>query len=162
MTTQSVALTEITTKIAKCIQLLDGSLVNDSFRPRMVEIIRILKSYYAKGSRAGWGGLFQIGLQIAIFRQFKKEIQDHLKIRAQGENLLAYASGSWLADTSASKLSLILVLRQPSASSANSKMKSRIIWRHEPDGRACCRVFRCRLWSLETGTRKRRIRVKLG
>ncbi|MCJ1267064.1 hypothetical protein MMC22_006949 [Lobaria immixta] len=63
----------ITSKITRYTQILDESLIEASFRPRVVEIVGILKSYQEKD--------FRVGLNTTALKQFEKEIQDHLKTR---------------------------------------------------------------------------------
>lgn len=86
LSTEVAVMLTITTKMAKYKQLLDGSGVDPGFRPRVVEIIGILKSYQENN--------FRIGLNITTLSQFEKEIQNHLKTRAQGESLPENASES--------------------------------------------------------------------
>ena len=91
LSTEVAVMLSITTKITKFTQLLDGSLVCASFRPRMVEIIRILKSYQEKD--------FLIGANIHLLGQFEKEVQDHLETRAHADKLLSFASDADGADS---------------------------------------------------------------
>lgn len=72
--TEVAVMLGITSKITKYQQLLDGSLIDVSFGPRLLEIVGTLKSYKQNE--------FLIGLDMTIFNQFEKEIQDHLKARA--------------------------------------------------------------------------------
>lgn len=77
----------IESSIANYTQILEGSLVGATFRPRVVEIVGILNSYKENQ--------FQLGaLQINTLSQFDKEIQEQSMIQAQAESLLAYASES--------------------------------------------------------------------
>lgn len=71
--TEVAVMLGITSKITKYQQLLDRSLIDVSFRPRVLEIVGTLKS--CKENE------FLNGLDMTIFNQFEKEIQDHLKAR---------------------------------------------------------------------------------
>ncbi|MCJ1424082.1 hypothetical protein MMC29_001969 [Sticta canariensis] len=84
LSTEVAVMLSVTSKIAKFTQLLDGSLVGASFRPRVVEIVRTLKSYQ--------DNKFVIEANVNLLGQFEKEVQDHLEMRAQADTLLSYAS----------------------------------------------------------------------
>lgn len=71
----------VTSKITQSTHLLEQGLVGASFRPRLFEIVGILRSFQTNG--------FRIGPHITVLSKFEKEIQDHLKT---GKELLAYAS----------------------------------------------------------------------
>lgn len=86
LNTEIAVMLAITSKIARYTQILDGSLIDASFRPRVVEIIGILKSYQEKE--------FRVGLNTTSLKEFEREIQDHLKTRVQVENLPSQASES--------------------------------------------------------------------
>lgn len=84
LSTEVAVMLSVTSKIAKFTQLLHGSLVRASFRPRMFEIVRTLKSYQDNN--------FQIEADTNFLGRFEKEVQDHLEMRAQANTLLSYAS----------------------------------------------------------------------
>lgn len=71
------------TKIDQYTRLLDGSIVDASFRPRVVEIVAILQSHRDNHPR--------LELEINTLCELDKEIQDHLKIHVQAQSLLAFA-----------------------------------------------------------------------
>lgn len=80
---QVSAMLAITTRIAKFTRLLDGTEVGPSFRPRVVNMITILRCYQASRFRARFDR--------SILDPFDKDLQDHIQIRARGEILLAAA-----------------------------------------------------------------------
>lgn len=84
LSSEVAGMLSISLKIAKFTQLLDESLVGASFRPRVVEIIRILKWYQDNN--------FPSGANTNLLGQFEKEVQDHLEMRAQADAFLSYAS----------------------------------------------------------------------
>lgn len=86
LNTEVAVMLAITMKMAKYKQLLDGSHVDPGFRPRVVRILGILKSYQENH--------FRTKLDITALSQFEMEIQNHLKSRAHGESLLVSASES--------------------------------------------------------------------
>lgn len=83
LSTEVAVMLTITSKITRYTQILDESAIDASFRPRVVEIIGILRSYQKRH--------FRSGLNIAILSQFEKEIQDHLKARSPAESIGVHA-----------------------------------------------------------------------
>lgn len=72
------AMLEITPKVTKYRQLLDTSLVGSSFRPRMVEIIGILKFYQEKTFLTGPDftilGQFEMRFRIISRHELKERV----------------------------------------------------------------------------------------
>ena len=76
LSTEVAVMLAITSKINVYTQILDDPSIDASFRPRVVEVVGMLKSYQKSN--------FRIGLDSTLLSQFENELQDLRKARAQG------------------------------------------------------------------------------
>ena len=73
LSTEAAMMLMVTSRIAKYKRLLDGNSIEAGFRPRVVDIIDILKSYQKDD--------FRVRPKPSFLSAFEEEIQDHMKVQ---------------------------------------------------------------------------------